>query len=85
MSKKSTFTNKLTAKVIVDASNGDVDAMRIIFKNYEGYILFLSKDRLIDEYGNSFTFIDETLRCDLETLLIERTVGFTTKVTELIE
>ena len=61
----STTKNKsslLPYPVIVLAAGGDVDAINVVLKHYEGYIAVLSTRQLYDEYGNPHLCVDEELR-----------------------
>ena len=62
--------------VIAAASSGDVEAINMVLKHYEGYIAALATRRLYDEYGNSHYCVDENLRRRLETKLITRILAF---------
>jgi hypothetical protein len=75
-SKKKSNKKLLPTKTIESASRGDADAMREVINHYSGYIIALSTVRLHDDDGNSYLFIDETLRSDLELRLITKVVGF---------
>lgn len=52
------------------ASEGDPDAVNAVLRHYEGYIARLSMRRLFDENGNTYLFVDETMRRRLEIKLI---------------
>ena len=62
--------------VIQAASAGDVDAINIVLKHYEGYIATLATRKLYDEFGQPHYCVDETLRKRLETKLITKVVNF---------
>jgi len=62
--------------VIEAASGGDVDAINVILKYYEGYIIALSTRRLYDDDGNTHYFVDEEIRRTLETKLITKILQF---------
>ena len=66
----------LDLSVIQAASNGDVEALGVVVKHYEGYIRKLSIRRLYDEEGLVHYCIDETLRGRLEIKLIEKVLSF---------
>ena len=65
----------LDLSVIQAASNGDVEALGVVVKHYEGYIRKLSIRRLYEE-GQVHYCIDETLRGRLEIKLIEKVLSF---------
>jgi len=62
--------------VIAAAVNGDIDAINVVLKHYEGYINTMSTKRLFDEYGNSYLLIDERLRGRLEAKLTAAILTF---------
>lgn len=66
----------LPLATIEAASQGDPSALRAVVKHYEGYILTLSVVRLYDKEGNTYAFIDDSLRRELELRLITKVVGF---------
>ena len=71
MSKTNKYKNrKLKLSVIRAARQGDPDAIDIVLKFYKGYIAKLSTITEYDEYGVSRTYLDETLRSELELHLI---------------
>lgn len=62
--------------IIVAASAGDVEAINVVLKHYEGYIASLSVRKLYDESGQPHYCVDETLRRRLETKLITKIMEF---------
>ncbi len=48
--------------VIVLAAGGDVDAVNVVLKHYEGYIAALSTRQLFDASGTPHLCVDEALR-----------------------
>ena len=50
--------NLLPFSIIVAASSGEVEAMKIVLKHYEGYILSLSKREYRDKYGKRHIYVD---------------------------
>ena len=62
--------------IIKAASEGDVEAINVVLKHYEGYITTLSTRMLFDEYGQAYHCVDETLRRRLETKLITKILAF---------
>lgn len=62
--------------VIKAASSGDVEAINVVLKHYEGYIAKLATRTLYDEYGQPHYCVDETLRRRLETKLITKILNF---------
>ncbi|MFR3159615.1 MAG: helix-turn-helix domain-containing protein [Anaerobutyricum soehngenii] len=74
--KKRNNSKLLPYYIIVAAASGDVEAINLVLKHYEGYIAVLSTRKLYDEYGNSHYCVDETLRRRLETKLITKVLEF---------
>lgn len=66
----------LTYPVIVAAVSGNVDAINIILKHYEGYIAKLSTRITYDEANIPHLCVDEELRRRLETKLITKILTF---------
>ena len=66
----------LPFSVIQKAAGGDVEAINVVLKHYEGYIARLSLSELYDEYGNPHLCVDEELRRRLETKLITKILTF---------
>ena len=46
--------------VIIAATKGDPEAMKIVVQHYESYIASLSMRKLIDERGNTYYGIERT-------------------------
>ncbi|MCL2249584.1 MAG: helix-turn-helix domain-containing protein [Oscillospiraceae bacterium] len=61
---------KLKMQTLKSASKGETDAMSLVLKNYEGYINALATVRLYDEQGKTYLFTDDTLKKELEMLLM---------------
>ena len=62
--------------IIVAAVSGESKALNMVLKNYEGYIVALAKREYCDEYGVMHRYVDDALRCRLETKLIMKTLEF---------
>ena len=62
--------------VIVAATKGDPDAMKIVLKHYESYIAFLSVRKMRDERGNTYYGMDEDIRDRLRSRLIRAVLDF---------
>lgn len=62
--------------VIEAASAGDIEAIQVVLKHYEGYITVLATRKMFDEFGQVHYCVDETLRQRLETKLIAKTLKF---------
>ena len=52
--------------VIVAATKGDPDAMKIVLQHFSGYIASLSMRKLCDERGNVYFGVDEDIRQRLQ-------------------
>lgn len=48
--------------VILAATKGDPEAMKIVVQHYQSYIVHLSMKKIRDENGNTYYGIDEDLR-----------------------
>ena len=62
--------------VIVAASKGDPDAMKIVLQHFSGYIASLSMRKLYDERGNVYYGVDEDIRERLQTKLMRAVLSF---------
>lgn len=60
----------LPIPTIINASQGDVEAVNKVLKHYERYINKLASKHLMDNNGNDYFFIDESIKRDLEVKLI---------------
>ncbi len=62
--------------VIIAATKGDPEAMKIVVQHYESYIASLSMRKFRDERGNMFYGIDEDMRDRLRSKLIRAVLEF---------
>lgn len=62
--------------VILAASKGDPDAMRIVVRHYGSYIASLSLRRLCDERGNKYWGVDEDIQDRLQSKLMRAVLTF---------
>ncbi len=62
--------------VIVVATKGDPDAMKIVLQNYDAQIAALSVRKYRDERGNTYFGIDEDIRDRLRSRLIRAVLDF---------
>lgn len=62
--------------VIVAASKGDPDAMKIVLQHFSGYIASLSMRKLYDERGNVYYGVDEDIRERLQARLMRAILTF---------
>lgn len=79
MREKSKTMNEhklLPFHIIEAASGGDVLAINQVLGHYGGYMTVLSTRKLVDEYGQAYYCVDETLRRRLETKLITKILEF---------
>ena len=76
MNGQTTANNALSYPIMRLAVGGDVEAINIVLKHYEGYIAALATKRLYDEQGNPHLCVDESLRRRLETKLITAILEF---------
>lgn len=63
-------------EVIEAAAHGDTLAMCALLKHYDSYINFLCTRKLKDEYGNTYSYVDEEMKNQLQVRLITRTLDF---------
>ena len=62
--------------VILAATKGDPDAMKIVLQHYQSYIAHLSMRKIRDESGNTYYGIDEDLRERLQAKLMQAVLNF---------
>lgn len=62
--------------VILAATKGDPDAMKIVLQHYQSYIAHLSMKKIRDENRNTYWGIDEDLRERLQTKLMQAVLNF---------
>lgn len=62
--------------VILAATKGDPDAMKLVLQHYRGYIAHLSMQKIRDESGNTYWGIDEDLRERLQVKLMRAVLNF---------
>lgn len=62
--------------VIIAATKGDADAMKIVMRNYASYINYLSVQKLRDENGNTYWGVNEDLRDRLQSKLMQAVLSF---------
>ncbi len=62
--------------VIIAATKGDPEAMKVVVQHYESYIASLSMRKLIDERGNTYYGIDEDIRDRLRSKLMRAVLSF---------
>lgn len=64
---------------IVQATDGDTEAINYVVKHYRGYITKRSLRPMKDEYGNQYMVVDEVLRGRIQTRLITKILSFEIK------
>ena len=62
--------------VIVAATKGDPDAMKIALQHFSGYIASLSMRKLYDERGNAYFGVGEDIRQRLQAKLMRAILTF---------
>ena len=62
--------------VIVVATKGDPDAMKIVLQHFSGYIARLSMRKLYDERGNVYFGVDHDIRERLQAKLMMAVLTF---------
>lgn len=60
----------LPFQTILDATKGNPIAMEKVLKHFEGYMLTLSTRKLTDEFGNTYSHVDDSIYRRLEIKLI---------------
>lgn len=65
--------------VILAATKGDPDAMKIVMQHYQSYIAHLPMQKIRDENGNTYYGIDEDLRERLQAKLMQAVLSFKTE------
>ena len=65
--------------VIVAATKGDPDAMKMVLQHFSGYIARLSMRKLYDERGNVYFGIDNDIRERLQAKLMMAVLNFRTE------
>ena len=76
MKRRKNKNKVLNLTTILAASEGDIEAMGIVLKHYERYILKLSTRQLYDEEGYPHYCVDKTLKDILEAKLIAKVLSF---------
>ncbi len=76
MAKENHSDKLLPFDVIVKASKGDELALCKVLEHYDGYIAKLCTCTFHDEYGNTYSYVDEDMRNILKARLITRTLMF---------
>lgn len=61
-------------EVIVAAHAGEDEALRCVLKHYKKQIDFAARRMLYDEYGNRYDYIDQDIRQNIETMLIQQII-----------
>ena len=62
--------------VIIAATKGDPEAMKIVTQHYESYITYLSMRKFRDERGNFYFGVDEDIYDSLRSRLIKAVLSF---------
>lgn len=62
--------------VILAATQGDPDAMKMVLQHFSGYIARLSMRKLYDERGNAYFGVDEDIRERLQAKLMLAVLAF---------
>ena len=62
--------------VILAATKGDPDAMKIVMQHYASYIAYLSTRKIRDEHGSTYYGIDEDMRERLQAKLMRVVLGY---------
>ena len=62
--------------IILAATKGDPDAMKVVLQHFSGYIASLSMRKLYDERGNAYYGVDEDIRERLQSRLMRAVLPF---------
>ena len=65
--------------IILAATKGDPDAMKIVLQHFSGYIARLSMRKLYDERGNVYFGVDHDIRERLQAKLMMAVLTFRTE------
>lgn len=61
-------------RTILEATKGEPLAMEKVIEHFKGYMITLSTRKLEDEYGNTYSYVDESIYRRLELKLITAVV-----------
>lgn len=61
-------------RTILEATKGEPLAMEKVIEHFKGYMIILSTRKLEDEYGNTYSYVDESIYRRLELKLITAVV-----------
>jgi hypothetical protein len=64
----------LPFRTILEATKGEPLAMEKVIEHFKGYMITLSTRKLEDEYGNTYSYVDESIYRRLELKLITAVV-----------
>lgn len=64
----------LPFQTILDATKGEPLAMEKVLKHFDGYMITLSTRKLTDEFGNTYSYVDESIYRRMEIKLITAVV-----------
>ena len=62
--------------IILAATKGDPEAMKLVVQHFSGYIASLSMRKLYDERGNAYYGVDEDIRERLQAKLMRTVLRF---------
>lgn len=62
--------------IILAATKGDPEAMKLVVQHFSGYIASLSMRKLYDERGNAYCGVDEDIRERLQAKLMRTVLRF---------
>lgn len=68
--------NLLPAAVIVQAVHGDFDALEQVLLHFKPYISAIAIREHTDAFGVKHSYVDEFVRSDLQTFLLEKVLAF---------
>ena len=62
--------------ILLAATKGDPEAMKLVVQHFSGYIASLSMRKLYDERGNAYYGVDEDIRERLQAKLMRTVLRF---------
>jgi hypothetical protein len=76
---KNSHIKPLDIVTVLKAVGGNDDCIKKIVEHYKPYIKELATTSIVDKYGNTFHYVDEMIRIEIENKLIESVLRFKIK------
>ena len=75
--EKAEHPRRMIAYPIIErAVSGDTEAIGLVLKHFESYIIKMSRRQFYDVYGNVYYGVDEEIRHMIENRLIQKILKF---------